>query len=156
LREGSVLLIDTGTKASGYSSDITRTVQIGSLTNDFREVHEIVREAQKKAQAVAGPGVPCEEVDRAARNVIEKAGCGPYFLHRLGHGIGLEGHEHPYLVGGNKLPLKPGMTFTIEPGIYIAGRFGVRIEDMFVVTESGCESLSTLTTGPRFIEPATR
>ncbi|MFO0980744.1 MAG: Xaa-Pro peptidase family protein [Planctomycetota bacterium] len=154
LQEGSVLLIDTGTRMAGYCSDITRTVQVGQPRGAFKEVHEVVREAQRRAQAAAGPGVPCAELDRIARDVIARAGFGAAFLHRLGHGIGLDGHEPPYLVGGNECRLEVGMTFTIEPGIYLKDRFGVRIEDMFVVTENGCAALSPLTTGPVGIEPA--
>lgn len=140
LKKGDVILIDGGCSVAGYRSDVTRTVVFGRPTDRQRRIWGIVRKAQQAAYRSVRPGVPCEEIDRAARRVIEEAGFGPdykYFGHRLGHGIGLEGHEYPYLVRGNKLPLQPGMTFSNEPGIYIYGEFGVRIEDCFVVTEDG-------------------
>lgn len=105
-------------------------------------MYNIVFEAQQAAAAMAKPGVECQELDRAARRVIEKAGYGKYFTHRVGHGMGMDGHEHPYLVEGNAYKLKPGNVFTIEPGIYMLGDFGVRIEDDFVITESGVEQMS--------------
>ncbi len=141
-RDGTVLLCDGGTDVQGYKSDITRTRVLGSPSAQVREVWQIVHAAQAAGFKAAGPGVPCQEVDRAARRVIEEAGYGEFFTHRLGHGIGMEGHEHPYLVEGNTRLLMPGHTTTVEPGIYIPGKFGVRIEDMIVVTESGCEVLS--------------
>ncbi|OGD10555.1 MAG: hypothetical protein A2Y86_02250 [Candidatus Aminicenantes bacterium RBG_13_62_12] len=137
---GDVVMVDGGCGVQGYRSDVTRTVVFGNPTDRQRKIWNVVRKAQAAAQAVVRPGVACQDVDRAARRVIEEAGFGPwykYFSHRLGHGIGLEGHEYPYLVKGNALKLEPGMTFSNEPGIYIPREFGVRIEDCFVVTEGG-------------------
>jgi Xaa-Pro dipeptidase len=142
IREGSILLIDGGCSVEGYVSDISRTFVLGKPTDKMREVFAIERRAQDAALAAAKPGVPCEAVDAAARRVITDAGYGPdykYFTHRVGHGMGMDGHEWPYLVRGNKLPLAPGMTFSDEPGIYIQGEFGVRLEDDMVITESGAE-----------------
>ena len=140
LKAGDVVLVDGGCKVEGLSSDVTRTVVFGKPSDEFRKIWDIVKKAQDAALAAVRPGVPCEAVDAAARKVIVDAGYGPdykYFAHRVGHGIGLDGHEYPYLVRGNKLPLAPGMTFSDEPGIYIADRFGVRIEDTFYVAEDG-------------------
>lgn len=142
VREGSILLIDGGCKVEGYSSDISRTFVLGAATQRMNDVFEIEHRAQSAALAAARPGVPCEAVDAAARKVIVDAGFGPdykYFSHRVGHGMGMDGHEWPYLVRGNKLPLAPGMVFSDEPGIYIPGEFGVRLEDDMVITESGAE-----------------
>jgi D-alanyl-D-alanine dipeptidase len=110
---------------------------VGRPTPEIREVHDIVREAQEAAYRAVRPGVPAEDVDRAARGIIEAAGYGESFVHRTGHGIGLEEHEPPYIVRGNTDPLQPGMCFSIEPGIYLEGRFGVRIEDIVAVTDRG-------------------
>jgi Xaa-Pro dipeptidase len=140
VREGTILLIDGGCNVEGYQSDISRTFVLGKPTDKMKRVFEIERRAQDAALAAAKPGVPCENVDAAARKVIVGAGFGPdytYFTHRVGHGIGMDGHEWPYLVRGNKLPLAPGMTFSDEPGIYIRGEFGVRLEDDMVITETG-------------------
>jgi Xaa-Pro dipeptidase len=137
-------LVDGGCGLEGYHSDVTRTIVFGSPTDRQKKVWDVVRKAQLAAHKAVRPGVPCEEIDRAARKVVEDAGFGPdykFFTHRLGHGIGMEGHEYPYLVRGNKLKLQPGMTFSNEPGIYIYGEFGVRIEDCFVVTEDGARFL---------------
>jgi Xaa-Pro dipeptidase len=142
VREGSILLIDGGCKVEGYASDISRTFVLGKPTQKMKDVFDIERRAQDAALAAARPGVPCEAVDAAARKVIADAGYGPgykYFTHRVGHGMGMDGHEWPYLVKGNKLPLAPGMTFSDEPGIYIPGEFGVRLEDDMVITETGAE-----------------
>jgi len=147
LAEGDAVLVDGGCAIEGYRSDVTRTIVFGAPSDKQRRVWAIVRRAQKAALAAARPGVACESVDRAARKVIEDAGYGPgykYFAHRLGHGIGMEGHEYPYLVQGNTLKLEPGMTFSNEPGIYIYGEFGVRTEDCLVVTESGARHLGGL------------
>lgn len=140
VREGTILLIDGGCTVEGYQSDISRTFVLGKPTDKMKKVFEIERRAQDAALAAAKPGVPCENVDAAARKVIVDAGFGPdytYFTHRVGHGIGMDGHEWPYLVRGNTLPLAPGMTFSDEPGIYIRGEFGVRLEDDMVITEDG-------------------
>jgi len=144
IKAGDVLLLDFGTRKGGYVSDITRTFAVGQPLEGKRlAVYEAVRVANEAGRQAAKPGVTCQEVDRAARKAIEVAGFGEYFIHRTGHGVGLDGHERPYIVEGNEVVLEPGMTFTIEPGIYIAGEIGVRIEDDMVITEDGCESLST-------------
>ncbi len=142
IREGTILLIDGGCGVEGYRSDLSRTFVLGQPTQKMKDVFEIEFEAQTAALAAARPGVPCEDVDAAARKVIVDAGYGPdykYFTHRVGHGMGMDGHEWPYLVRGNKLPLAPGMTFSDEPGIYLPGEFGVRLEDDMVITEDGAE-----------------
>jgi Xaa-Pro dipeptidase len=150
--EGGILLFDFGTIVNGYPSDITRTFVVGGEPEEkFREVYEIVKAANAAGCAAAKPGVPCQEVDRAARRVIEDAGYGEYFIHRTGHGLGLDIHEDPNMVEGNDLPLAEGMTFTVEPGIYIEGWGGVRIEDNLVVTADGAESLTTFSRDLRVI-----
>ncbi len=143
VQEGEPLLFDFGTTHHGYASDITRTFFVGEPPEKARDVYEAVKAANEAGRATAGPGVPAQEVDRAARRVIEDAGFGEYFVHRTGHGIGLDGHEAPYIVEGNEQVLEVGMTFTVEPGIYIPGQVGVRIEDDVMVTEDGILSLST-------------
>lgn len=140
LHEGDTIMVDGGCSIEGFQSDVTRTIVFGTPTDKQREVWDIVKRAQSEALKAVRPGVPCEEIDRVARKVIVDAGYGPdykFFGHRVGHGIGMQGHEYPYLVRGNKLALQPGMTFSDEPGIYIYGEFGIRIEDCFVVTEDG-------------------
>lgn len=147
LRRGDIVLIDGGCSVQNYASDITRTTIFGKPTEKQLRVFDIVKRAQAEALKSARPGVACEDVDAAARKVVTDAGFGPdykYFTHRLGHGLGMEGHEWTYLVRGNKTRLEPGMTFSDEPGIYIPGEFGVRCEDIMVITESGAELL----TGP--------
>jgi len=142
IREGSILLIDGGCKVEGYSSDISRTFVLGKPTQRMKDVFEVELAAQTAALRVARPGLPCEAVDAAARKVISDAGFGPdykFFTHRVGHGMGMDGHEWPYLVRGNKLPLAPGMVFSDEPGIYLRDEFGVRLEDDMVITETGAE-----------------
>ncbi len=146
VREGTILLIDGGCTAEGYESDISRTFVLGKpseQTKDkMKKVFDIVHRAQAAALAAAKPGVQCQAVDAAARKVITDAGYGPdykHFTHRVGHGIGMDGHEWPYLVRGNTLPLAPNMTFSDEPGIYIRGEFGVRLEDDMHITENGAE-----------------
>lgn len=130
LREGMVVLIDGGCEVDGYWSDITRTrVFGGTPPPEFKRVYGIVRDAQSAAIERVRPGVAAEDIDRAARDVIERAGFGPRFTHRVGHGLGMDGHEPAYLVRGNAQPLEPGFVFTVEPGIYLPDRFGVRIED---------------------------
>jgi Xaa-Pro dipeptidase len=140
VKEGTILLIDGGCNIEGYQSDLSRTFVLGKATDKMKQVFDIERKAQDAALAAAKPGVPCEAVDAAARKVIVDAGYGPdykYFTHRVGHGIGMDWHEWPYLVRGNTTPLRPGMTFSDEPGIYIRGEFGVRLEDDMVITEDG-------------------
>ena len=142
LERDQAVLIDAWDKPEGYYYDITRSTFYGSPTDEYRKVWSIVLDAQSAAIDKATPGVPCFEVDAAARRVIEKAGYGEAFTHRLGHGLGIDVHEPPYMVGHDRTILEPGMTFTSEPGIYLLGRFGVRIEDDVVCTEKGAESLS--------------
>lgn len=140
---GEALLFDYGTSVRGYASDITRTFSVGEPSVKLAEVYEVVRAANEAGRGAARPGVPAQEVDRAARRVIEQAGYGPYFTHRTGHGLGLEAHEGPNIVEGNPQILEPGMVFTVEPGIYLPGEFGVRIEDNLVITGDGAESLTS-------------
>ncbi|MFC8681342.1 M24 family metallopeptidase [Microbacterium ureisolvens] len=134
---GDMVVLDFGGLMHGYGSDTTRTVCVGEPTAEMRDVHEIVRVAQQSAFETVRPGIACEEVDRAARRVITEAGYGDQFIHRTGHGIGMTTHEPPYMVEGEKRLTVPGMCFSIEPGIYLAGRFGVRIEDIVTVTDDG-------------------
>jgi len=137
IQPGDAVVMDYGGTYLGYHADITRTVHVGPPSAKFRAAYAIVEEAHQAAFRAYVVGATCESVDRAARDVIERAGYGQYFTHRVGHGIGLDGHEPPYLVGGNAMPLVAGMTFSDEPGIYIPGEFGIRIEDMVAVTSSG-------------------
>ncbi len=142
IKEGTILLMDGGCKVEDYESDISRTVVLGKPADKMKQVFEIVHRAQSAALAAAKPGVQCQAVDAAARKVITDAGYGPdykYFTHRVGHGIGMDGHEWPYLVRGDALPLEPGMCFSDEPGIYIRGEFGVRLEDDMHITENGAQ-----------------
>jgi Xaa-Pro dipeptidase len=144
LAEGDLIVIDWGTTYEGYRSDITRTFVLGAPTPEMVKIHDAVLAANQSGRLAARPGIPAQEVDRAARRAITLAGYGQYFIHRTGHGLGLETHEPPYLVEGNLELLRPGMTFTVEPGIYLPGVGGVRIEDDVVVTEDGSETLTTL------------
>lgn len=140
--EGSVIMMDGGCRVEGYVSDITRTFVLGKPSDKMKRVFEIVHQAQSTALATARPGIPCGAVDAAARKVITDAGFGPeykYFTHRVGHGMGMDGHEWPYLVRGNQMRLAPNMVFSDEPGIYIRGEFGVRLEDDMHITENGAE-----------------
>ena len=144
--EGQVVLIDGGTSVDGYSSDVTRCSVLGKPPEKLVKAFDIVRRAQDDALAACARGRACGSVDDAARAVITSAGFGSgyqLFTHRLGHGIGLDGHEHPYLVRGNKVVLEPGMTFSNEPGIYVQGDYGLRLEDDMVVTEDGAARLLT-------------
>jgi Xaa-Pro aminopeptidase len=143
--QGDAVVLDFGGVADGYCSDITRTVFVGEPTDEQRGVYDVVRKAQQAAFDAVRPGIAAQDVDRAARAVIADAGYGEAFVHRTGHGIGIEVHEPPYLVEGNDTPLEPGMTFSDEPGIYLAGRFGVRIEDQLAVTVDGAERLNDAT-----------
>ena len=145
LQNGDVILIDGGCSVEGYRSDISRTIVFGDPSQKQRTVWNLIRTAQDAALDSVKPGILCEEVDRAAREVISRGGYGPdykYFSHRLGHGIGLDGHEWTYLVRGNKTPLRPGMCFSNEPGIYIYDEFGMRLEDCMHVTEEGVQLFS--------------
>lgn len=145
LEEGQVVLIDGGTSVHGYQSDITRTVAFGEPGAEATKVFEAVREAQRRALVAAKPGRKAGEIDAVARDYITGQGYGPgyrLFTHRLGHGIGLEGHEWPYLVKGSDVVLRPGMSFSNEPGIYQYGKFGVRLEDIMVITDTGADLLT--------------
>ncbi len=142
IREGTIVLMDGGCRVEGYTSDISRTFVLGKAPDKMKSVFDIVHNAQSAALKVARPGLQCQAVDAAARKVITDAGYGPdykFFTHRLGHGMGMDGHEWPYLVRGDTLPLSANMTFSDEPGIYIRGEFGVRLEDDMHITESGAE-----------------
>ena len=136
------MVCDFGVILAGYCSDQTRTVWVGADSKEARSAYEAVREAQAAAIAAVRPGVSGGEVDEAARKVLRKAGLGRYFTHSTGHGVGLEIHESPRIAAGQKEFLKPGMVITIEPGVYFPGKWGIRIEDMVAVTESGCEVLT--------------
>ncbi|MFG2129936.1 aminopeptidase P family protein [Streptomyces sp. NPDC048751] len=142
---GDMVVLDFGGLRDGYGSDTSRTVHVGEPTDEERRVHDIVREAQEAGFRAVRPGVACQEVDRAARAVIADAGYGTYFIHRTGHGIGVTTHEPPYMIEGEEQPLVPGMCFSVEPGIYLPGRFGVRIEDIVTVTEDGGRRLNDTT-----------
>lgn len=142
LRAGDVVLFDMGISVHGYQSDVSRTFAFGRPPERFSQVYKLVQEAQATGIRAARTGIPASAVDEAARSVIRRAGYGTAFTHRLGHGLGLEGHEHPYLVAGNGMPLREGMTVTVEPGIYLSGEFGVRLEDDVVVGAEGAEVLS--------------
>ncbi len=144
LVEGDLVILDWGAQVDGYRSDITRTFSLGRPSGVIEQIFDAVLAANEAGRMAARPGMPAQEVDRAARRAITLAGYGEYFLHRTGHGLGLETHEPPYMVEGNEAPLRTGMTFTVEPGIYLAGVGGVRIEDDVVVTSAGAETLTSL------------
>jgi len=144
LSPGDLLVIDWGASYEGYLSDITRTFVIGNLESEYAQICKVVLEANSAGRKSAHPAIAAEVVDQAARDVIEAAGYGKYFTHRTGHGLGMEGHEDPYIRVGNLMLLEPGMTFTIEPGIYLPGRNGVRIEDDMVITPNGADCLTSL------------
>jgi Xaa-Pro aminopeptidase len=135
IEPGDTVVLDFGGLKDGYGSDTTRTVHVGpDVDDEVLQVHAVVREAQQAAFEAVRPGVACQEIDRVARRVITDAGYGEFFIHRTGHGIGVTTHEPPYMVEGEQQPLVPGMCFSIEPGVYLPGRFGVRIEDIVTVT----------------------
>jgi len=139
---GDAVVLDTGCSVEGYSSDISRTLMVGAVSDEVKKAWAVLKDAQQAAFDAIRPGATCESVDAAARDWLAERGYGDYFLHRLGHGIGLKGHEYPYLVKGSTVPLEPGVTTTVEPGIYVPGRFGLRIEDVMAVTDHGCRVLS--------------
>lgn len=145
LQAGDLLVIDWGCFVDGYPSDITRTFAVGDISEELRHVYEVVKQANAAGKQAAKPGATGRDVDRAARGVIEGDGFGEYFIHRTGHGLGLEVHEPPFMMEGYTEPLDVGNVFTVEPGIYLPGKGGVRIEDDVVVTASGCHSLTTFT-----------
>lgn len=147
IREGDVVLCDFGgtmfdADGVGYCSDITRCVHLGEPTEEMADAYAVLLDAQQAAVAAAVVGTPCEEVDATARRIITEAGWGGQFIHRTGHGIGIEEHEDPYIVSGNRTPLEPGHAFSIEPGIYVAGRFGFRLEDIVVASDAGPDPLN--------------
>lgn len=142
-QKGDLILFDWGANVNGYFSDLTRTFALGELSEELRTVYETVRQANEAGRKAGGPGVPAGQIDKATRDVIEAAGYGRYFVHRTGHGLGLEVHEDPYIRSDNQQTLAPGMTYTVEPGIYLSGKGGVRIEDDMLITPDGCRSLSS-------------
>jgi len=144
IERGDLLIVDWGAVANGYVSDLTRTFAVGEVDAEWKRIAQVVLAANQAGREAGRPGVPCANVDKAARSVIEKAGYGQYFTHRTGHGIGMEEHEEPYMRGDNMHMLYPGMAYTVEPGIYLIGRGGVRIEDDVVVTKTGVDVLSDM------------
>jgi Xaa-Pro dipeptidase len=144
MAKGDLVTIDWGTQVDGYRSDITRTFVLGAPTPEMVQMHDAVLAANQSGRLTVRPKVAAQEIDRAARRAITLAGFGEHFIHRTGHGLGLETHEPPYMVEGNLELLEPGMTFTVEPGVYVPDVGGVRIEDNVVVTEDGSETLTTL------------
>ncbi|MFF1572984.1 aminopeptidase P family protein [Leifsonia sp. NPDC058292] len=142
IEQGDMVVLDFGGIVDGYGSDTTRTVHVGEPTDEEHEVFEVVKRAQQAAFEAVAVGVACQEIDRAARAVIEDAGYGEFFIHRVGHGIGMTTHEPPYMVEGEQRPIEAGMCFSIEPGIYLPGRFGVRIEDIVVAADDGAHRLN--------------
>ncbi|MEO6712917.1 MAG: Xaa-Pro peptidase family protein [Mycobacteriales bacterium] len=146
IERGDAVVVDIGgATAEGYCSDETRTYVVGDAPEGFADYYEVLRQAQQAACEAVRPGVTCASIDAVAREVITAAGYGEYFIHRTGHGIGLEEHEEPYIVAGNEELLEPGMAFSIEPGIYLPGRHGARIEDIVVCTETGHDNLNLVT-----------
>lgn len=144
IRENEIVLCDFGGTMNGYCSDITRCVFTGQVAPDVAEAYQVLQAAQAASVASAVVGTPCEDIDRAARSVIDDAGFGEYFVHRTGHGIGLEEHEDPYIVQGNRRPLEAGHAFSVEPGIYVPGKWGMRLEDIVVAAESGPVPLNSV------------
>jgi len=142
--EGESVIMDFGGIWERYRSDMTRTVFVGNPPKEYLKIYNTVKQAQEAGKQSIKPGRTCEEIDRIVRNIIKEKGYSQYFIHRTGHGIGLDFHEEPYIVEGNKTVLEPGMTFSIEPGIYISGKYGVRIEDCVIVTKEGSESFTNL------------
>ena len=140
--DGDLVLCDFGGTKDGYCSDITRCVTLGAPTSEIADAYAVLHEAQAAGVAAGVVGAACQDVDRASRKVINDAGFGEYFIHRTGHGIGMEAHEDPYMVEGNELRIEPGHAFSVEPGIYVAGRWGMRLEDIVVATEAGPLSMN--------------
>ncbi|MGW1026558.1 M24 family metallopeptidase [Streptomyces sp. NPDC002577] len=140
---GDMVVLDFGGLMHGYGSDTSRTVHVGEPSAEEQRVHDVVRAAQEEAVKAVRPGIACQDVDRVARAYITEAGYGEFFIHRTGHGIGVTTHEPPYMIEGEQRTLVPGMCFSVEPGIYLPGRFGVRIEDIVTVTEDGGRRLNT-------------
>ena len=153
IEDGDAVVIDLGGRREGYCSDITRMAFVGEPPPECSAVFKVVEAAVQAAIAVARPGVPAGDVDRAARSVIEAAGYGEYFVHRTGHGLGISGHEPPWIMRGSPDALREGMVFSIEPGIYLPGRFGVRLEEIVVMTRDGCETLSDFPRAVRLSAP---
>lgn len=145
IESGELVVLDFGSIYQGYAGDITRTIAVGDISDHCKEVYEIVKKAQANAVQLIKPGITASAIDQEARKVITEEGYGAFFNHRTGHGLGIDCHESPYIMDGNDLELRPGMIFTVEPGIYLPGKFGVRIEDNLVVTESSVENLMTFT-----------
>lgn len=143
LARGDAIVVDIGGYVDGYASDCTRNYVLGAVPDGYAEAHQALETAHRAACDAVRPGVTAASVDAAARDVLDDAGYGKYFIHRLGHGIGLEVHEDPYIVAGNDRPLEAGMTFSVEPGVYVAGAYGMRIEDIVAVTDDGVERLNT-------------
>lgn len=144
LETGDTIIIDIGATLGGYKSDITRVVQLGEPSGEVRRAYDLVREANQRGRQAVKPGIRAQEVDRATREPIERAGMGEYFFHRTGHGLGIEEHEPPWISAVSETVLEPGMVFSIEPGMYFAGKFGIRIEDIVVVTPDGSRCLTGL------------
>jgi Xaa-Pro dipeptidase len=142
IQKNEIVLCDFGGTMNGYCSDITRCVYTGDIASDVSEAYAVLFEAEAAAVKAATIGTPCEEVDAVARRIITAAGFGEYFIHRTGHGIGLDAHEDPYIVSGNSLPLEAGHAFSIEPGIYLPGKWGMRLEDIVVATTNGPDSMN--------------
>ena len=142
LKPGDTVIMDVGLLWKHYCSDMTRTVQFGPVSDEQKRVFDIVKRANRAGIAACRPGVRMKDIDRAARSVIEDAGYGPWFTHRTGHGIGLDEHEFPDVSSVSEVVARPGMIFSVEPGIYLPGRFGVRVEDLVAITEDGCEVLT--------------
>ncbi len=152
VKSGDAIVFDFGARYNHYTSDITRMVHVGEPPEEYRQVYDIVLQANTAVREQVVPGMACERVDEIAREIITEAGYGEFFIHRVGHGLGLDAHEEPYMVGGNTMPLRPGMVFSDEPGIYLEGKFGVRIEDILVVTEDGNESFNATSRELRIVE----
>ena len=142
IQAGDLLLFDWGASYQGYASDITRTFAVGQASDEFSTIYDLVKQANLAGRLTGKPGLRAGDIDHAARGVIQRGDYGPFFTHRTGHGLGMEGHEGPYIFAENDLPLKEGMVYTVEPGIYLPGRGGVRIEDDMVVTAEGSDSLT--------------